>query len=131
MQIKEIGKSSFMAYFQKQADKRMESNYDIWVIAIEYFSNFLNGKDISFSKINVALIDDYKEYLLNTESKKSADRKLAVNTVYSYFNKIKATLKKAYKDGMLQTDVNAAIETIREEESQRNYIRGKFIKKWK
>lgn len=31
-------------------------------------------------------------------------------------------MKKAYKDGMLQTDVNAAIETIKEEESQRNFL---------
>jgi len=120
--IKETGSASFMEYFENQAEKRTGSNYDIWITAMKYFSDFLKGRDIVFSKITVALIDDYKEYLLNAKSKKIPNRKLAVNTAHSYFSKVRATLKKAYKDGMLQIDVNAAIETIKEEESQRNFL---------
>ena len=53
---------------------------------------------------------------------KKKNQFLAQNTSLSYFNKIKATLRKAYKKGLLQTDVNAAIEGIKEQESQRNFL---------
>lgn len=120
--IKEIGSASFLDYFQKQADKRTGINYEIWMTVKAYFEDFLAGDDITFSSINAALIEDFRDFLLKAKSRRRPCRKLSTNTAHSYFNKIKATLKKAYKDGMLAADINAAVDGIKEQEAQRNFL---------
>lgn len=122
LQIKEIGKMSFMDYFQKQADKKVGSNYDIWEYAMGYFKDFINTQDITFSEITVALVEDFRDYMLQAKSKRMPDRKLANNSAQSYFNKLKATLKQAFKEGLLQQDINGQVEYIKELETQRNFL---------
>ena len=48
--------------------------------------------------------------------------KLSQNSAFSYFNKFKATLKQAYKDGYLSYDLNARIDRIKETETHRNFL---------
>lgn len=120
--IKEIGEQSFLAYFKKQAAKKYGSNHDIWLLAIYYFESFLNNEDLAFSEISVGLISDYRDYLLQVRSKRNPTQALANNSAVSYFNKVKATLKAAYKEGKLRTDINAAVDGISEKESKRNFL---------
>ena len=47
---------------------------------------------------------------------------LSQNSVVSYFNKLKATLKQAYKDGYLLTDLNARISPVKQAETERAYL---------
>lgn len=122
LQIKETGEMSFMAYFQKQADKKVGTNYDIWEYAMGYFKEFINTDDITFSEITVALIEDFRDYMLQVKSKRMPERKLANNSAQSYFNKLKATLKQAFKEGLLQQDINAQVDYIKELEAQRNFL---------
>lgn len=119
---KEIAQRPFVQYFKKQADKRIGKNWEIWDTAICHFENFAGGRKITFQDITIPFIDDYREYLLNAKNRRNTGKKIARNTALSYFNKLKATLKKAYKEGLLQTDVNAGIEGIKEQESQRDYL---------
>lgn len=72
--------------------------------------------------IDVTVIEDFREYILKAKSLRKNNKPLAQNTALSYFNKIKTTLKKAYKKGLLQTDVNAAVQSIKEQESQRIFL---------
>lgn len=44
------------------------------------------------------------------------------NSALSYFNKFKAALKQAYKDGYLRTDLNAKIKPIKQAETQRHFL---------
>mgnify|MGYP003574955782 CR=1 FL=1 len=122
LRLKEIGKRPFLQYFKKQGDKRVGKNWDIWDTAICHFENFTGGRIITFQDITISFIDDYREYLLNAKNRRNIGKKIARNTALSYFNKLKTTLKKAYKEGLLQLDVNAGIEGIKEQESQRNYL---------
>lgn len=122
LQIKEISEMSFIAYFQKQADKRAGTNYDIWEYAIAYFSDFLNADDITFSEISPALIGDFRDYMLQVKSKRMPGRKLSNNSAQAYFNKLKATLKQAFKEGLLQQDINAQVDYIKDQETQRNFL---------
>jgi len=121
LRIKEIGDKSFLEYFKKQADKRNGNNQKIWFSAILHFTDFLESCDLLFKDVTVALVDDYRDYLLSAHSRRTGE-KLARNTALSYYNKIKTTLKKAYKEGLLRTDVNAGVEGIKEQESERNYL---------
>jgi integrase len=122
LEIQKIGRGSFLNYFKNQAEKKHGKNYQIWTSAIIHFETFLGGKDICFKDITVIFIEDFRDYLLNAKSRRGTGEKLSQNTALSYHNKIKATLKNAYKEGKIRTDVNASVNSIKEQESQRNFL---------
>lgn len=122
LRLIEIGQMSFLAYLKRTAESKIGINSEIWKSAITHFEMFLKNEDILMREIDVTVIEDFREYILNAKSIRRKNQFLAQNTALSYFNKIKATLKKAYKKGLLQTDVNAAVESIKEQESQRNFL---------
>ncbi len=119
--IKERGEQNFVAYFKSLADKRKASNHDNWVSAYSYLETFTKG-NLKFVDLNEKFCNEFKEYLLTTKSNKSSKTTLAQNSAVSYFNKLKATLKQAYKDGYLTTDLNAKIEPIKQAETRRNFL---------
>ena len=61
---------------------------------------------------------------INTTIKSNRSNKttLSQNSALSYFNKLKAALKQAYKDGYLQINLNANVEQIKQAETQRNFL---------
>lgn len=83
----------------------------------EYFTNGL-----TFGEIDLKIINGFKDYLLNTNSVRSDNAKLSQNTALSYFNKVKASLKQAFKDGFLQQDINGRIEPIKAKETRREFL---------
>jgi integrase len=121
LKIKEQGGQNFVEYFKYLADKRKASNFDNWMSAYNYLLSFTNG-NLKFADLNEKFCNDFKEYLLTTKSNKSSKTTLAQNSAVSYFNKLKATLKQAYKDGYLSVNLNAKIESIKQAETRRNYL---------
>lgn len=121
LKIKVRGELNFVEYFKKLADKRKASNHDNWVSAYHYLETFAKG-NLKFSDLNESVCNDFREFLLTTKSNKSFKKTLSQNSAVSYFNKVKAALKQAYKDGYLQTDLNAKIDQIRPAETQRNFL---------
>ena len=121
LKIKEKGEKNFVEYFKTLADKRKASNFDNWVSAYKYLQTFTNGY-LKFSDLNEKVCDEFKEYLLTTKSNKSSKTTLSQNSAVSYFNKVKAALKQAYKDGYLQTDLNAKIQPVKQAETRRNFL---------
>jgi integrase len=121
LKIKEQGEQNFVAYFKSLADKRKASNYDNWVSAYKYLETFTKG-NLKFAELNQKFCNDFKEYLLATKSNKNKKVTLAQNSAVSYFNKLKATLKQAYKDGYLPNDLNSKIQPIKQAETQRNFV---------
>jgi integrase len=119
--IKELGEHNFVTYFKTLADKRKASNHDNWVSAYNYLETFTKG-NLKFADLNIKFCNEFKEYLLTTKSHKSSKTTLAQNSAVSYFNKLKASLKQAYKDGYLTTDLNAKIEPIKQAETRRNFL---------
>jgi integrase len=116
LKIKEQGEQNFVAYFKSLADKRKASNHDNWVSAYKYLETFTKGI-LKFADLNEKFCNEFKEYLLTTKSNKRSKTTLAQNSAVSYFNKLKATLKQAYKDGYLSSDLNAKIECIEPQET--------------
>jgi integrase len=113
---KERTERNFVAYFKSLTDKRKASNHDNWVSAYNYLETFTKG-NLKFADLNENFCNEFKEYLLTTKSNKSDKVTLAQNSAVSYFNKLKATLKQAYKDGYLLTNLNAKIECIETQET--------------
>ena len=118
---KELGEQNFIDYFRKLANKRKASNYDNWISALNYIEAFTNGK-LKFADLNEKFLENLKEYLLTTKSKKSNKTTLSQNSAVSYFNKVKAALRQAYKDGILQYDLNAKVKPIKAAETRREYL---------
>lgn len=116
LKIKEQGEQNFVSYFKSLADKRKASNHDNWVSAYNYLETFTKG-NLKFADLNEKFCNEFKEYLLTTKSNKSSKTTLAQNSAVSYFNKLKATLKQAYKVGYLTSDLNAKIECIEPQET--------------
>jgi len=121
LEWKEKGERSFLEYFRALANKRAGTNHDNWYAALKHLETFVVD-DIKFANINVAFSESFKEYLLNAPSNRSDKVKISTNTAVSYFNKFKAALKQAYKDDLLQINLNPKIKPIKEEETIREYL---------
>ena len=121
LKIKELGEQCFVKYFTELANKRKASNHDNWVSALNYLIDFTNGS-LKFEDLNQKFLEDFKEYLLDVKSKKSSKSKLSQNSAVSYFNKVKATLKQAYQDDILQYDLNVKVKPIKTAETRREYL---------
>lgn len=128
LKLKELGETSFIEYFKKMADKRKASNHDNWVSAFKYLQSFTGG-EVRFEDLDVKFFEYFKEYLLTTRSNKSQKARLSQNSAASYFNKIKAALKQAYKEGYLPIDLNARIEAIKQQETWRDSLTLEELKK--
>lgn len=118
---KEKGDQCFVEYFRKLANKRKASNHDNWVSALNYLNEFTTGS-LKFSDLNETFFEDFKEHLLKAKSKRSDKTTLSQNSAVSYFNKVKASLKQAYKDGILDTDLNAKVSPIKTAETRREHL---------
>ena len=79
-------------------------------------------EDWLFYEVNEKFCNDFREYLLTTKSNKSDKVCLSQNSAVSYFNKFKATLKQAFKEGYLQINLNSKIEMIKPAETHRNFL---------
>lgn len=121
LKIREQGEQSFVKYFKELADKRKASNHDNWVSAFHYLQRFTNA-NLKFSDLSETFLRDFSEYLLTSPSNRSSKKTLSQNSAVSYFNKVKAALKQAYKDGYLQTDLNAKTQPIKQAETQRKFL---------
>lgn len=122
LQIQAVGIESFLTYFKKIAKKKEGNNYLIWNCAIKHFEAFLTAQNLMFKDVTVALMDDFGDYLLKAKSLRDNGNILSKNTALAYHNKVKATLKKAYGEGKLRTDINAGVTALKEQESQRNFL---------
>lgn len=121
LRLKELSEQCFIKYFKELTNKRNGSNYGSWISALKYLDSFTNGS-LKFVDLNEKFLNDFKEYLLTTKSNKSAKTTLSQNSAVSYFNKVKAALKQAYKDGILQTNLNTQIKPIKTAETRREHL---------
>ncbi len=121
LMIKEKGNASFLDYFGYLKDKRKSSNHDNWVSAYHYLEKFTGGK-LKFADLDEKFCNDFRDYICTTASNRSSKAPLSQNSAASYFNKFKAALKQAYKDGYLQIDLYVKVDRLHETETQRNFL---------
>jgi integrase len=121
MRLKELQEQCFVDYFQKLAEKKEGSNSENWKAAFHYLNDYTNGK-IKFSELSETFFEEYKESLLHAPSRRDKTKIISQNTALSYFNKIKAALKKAFREGYLTNDMSARISPIKPRETQRMYL---------
>ena len=117
----EIGKQ-FTAYLELLANKRKDSpgNYGNWDSMIKHMKAFI-PQDISFEFVNREFVQDFKEYL-DKKATGHGIQKLSQNSKYSYFNKLRAALKQAVKDGIIPHNPAEGVEAFKQGEPEREFL---------
>ena len=115
------GEQNFITYFEKLMNKRTGSNLANWRSTYKYLYKFTGGK-LKFNEINTVILEEFKAFLLSTKSIKSDKVKLSRNSAVSYFNKVKATLKQAFQEDLLQIDINSKVKAIKTEETRKEFL---------
>jgi integrase len=118
---KQLGEKDFLAYFIALKNKRHGSNRESWAAAYSYIEKFANG-NLKFSDLTPLFCDNLREYLLNSKSLRNQDLMISQNTAAGYFRTFKAALKKAFKDGYIQTDISTKVAAIPPAETFRNFL---------
>ncbi len=115
-------KGSFTTFLLKVSEDRNTSdgNYGNWDGMIKHFKTFIPS-DISFQDVDRKFVENFKDYLSQKALSKSK-KKLSQNTKYSYFNKFKAALKQAVKDGILKSNPSEGVDGFSQGEPQREFL---------
>ncbi len=119
---KEKLNGNFLNYFEILAEKRKNSggNYGNWRSAFKHLEKFSKA-NVKFSEINNKWLEDLKEYLLY-EAKTKNKKNLSHNSCVSYFNKVRASLKQAVKDGIIAKNPAQEVDGIKEDETKREFL---------
>ena len=115
-------KGSFLAYIELLANQRQDSpgNYGNWTSMLKHLKAFCSY-EVSFSDIDRQFIQDFK-YYLDKKAIAHGDQKLSQNSKYSYFNKLRAALKQAVKDGILPTNPSEGVDAFKQGEPEREFL---------
>lgn len=115
-------KGSFVRYVEYLAEKRKDSigNYGNWDSALKHLKRFVKT-DVTFAQIDMRWLENFKEYL-QKESKTPSMQRLSTNSQNSYFAKIRAALREAYREGIMQRNVCDQVATIKPADSEREYL---------
>ena len=111
----ELLNQNFIEYFRNLTKRKKGSNSDNWTSALKHLEAFA-GNTLRIADLSENWCEEFKEYLLGIKIDKKTPPRLSKNTASSYFNKLKAGLKQAYKDGLLEFDLNSRVDQIEIEE---------------
>jgi integrase len=119
---KEKLKGHFIAYMNTLAQKKLESkgNYDNWDSSIKHLRKYA-PKDILFSQLDKKFVEGFREYLTKTAIT-PANKPLSTNSACSYFNKFRAALKQAVKDGIIRVNPAENVESIPQGDNEREFL---------
>lgn len=121
----EKAQTNFIEYFEQLAENRNKNRSEnirqSWLCVLDYLKLF-SGDSLLFSNLNEKWCEDFKDFLLSTNSRKSDKSKLAQNTAATYYSIFKAALKKAFVDGYLTIDMSAKVKGIQEQETRREFL---------
>ena len=121
-QSKEQLSGNFLDYFLFLAEKRKESkgNYGNWDSAYKHLLKYAGAK-VTFRNLDTNFVEGFKEYLGKKAIKKNGEG-LSINSQVSYFRKLKAALKRAYQDRIININPADRVQGISEEETFREYL---------
>ena len=115
-------KGSLIKYIETLTEKRKSSkgNYGNWDSMLKHLQTF-TPHDVTFKQVDKKFVEDFKHYL-DQEAKTKSNKNLSQNTKHSYFNKFRAALKQALKDGIIPINPTAGVEGFKQGEPQREFL---------
>ncbi|BCB43917.1 transposase [Vibrio alginolyticus] len=117
--------ASFIDYFQRQIDIKEQttstSNHLIWLSARKHLLLYCGKHDLSFDELDKDWLDGFKYYLTN-EAKTKSDTPLSRNTQSSYFNKVRAAINEAHREGIIRDNPLSQVTSIKAKTTKRVYL---------
>ncbi|EOV0863370.1 site-specific integrase [Vibrio parahaemolyticus] len=117
--------ASFISYFQRQIDIKEQtsstSNHSIWLSARKHLLLYCGKHDLSFDELDKDWLDGFKYYLTN-EAKTKSDTPLSRNTQSSYFNKVRAAINEAHREGIIRDNPLSQVTSIKAKTTKRVYL---------
>ena len=122
LKAKELGKKCFVAYYKSIINKKEGSTRDSWSSALKTLVEYTGGS-IIFANLNEVFLEGYKSYLLKDKINNiDVTSKLSQNSASTYFKKIRAALRSAYREGLIQVDYNLRVDPIKYTQTRREYL---------
>lgn len=117
------GRESFTQYFKTLTNEKynVEGNYATWEATYKHLLDFAGGQDTKFKDCNDDFLNRFRNYLLNTKSRKS-DTDLSTNSANVYLSKVKAALNRAQMDRIVTDNPSSRIKNITREETEREFL---------
>lgn len=123
----------FFQYYRDLTEKRLgvesRGNWGNWYSALKHLEAYERNRNITFAQITPAWVQGFRDYLEkkaaafgNDKRERDEHRPLSQNSRQSYFNKLRACLRQAYEDGIIQHNPMRGIEGFRGEEGTRMYL---------
>lgn len=117
--------ASFIDYFQRQIDIKEQttstSNHSIWLSTRKHLLFYCGKHDLSFDELDKDWLDGFKYYLTN-EAKTKSDTALSRNTQSSYFNKVRAAINEAHREGIIRDNPLSQVTSIKAKTTKRVYL---------
>ncbi|KIT20183.1 site-specific integrase [Vibrio parahaemolyticus] len=117
--------ASFIDYFQRQIDIKEQttstSNHSIWLSARKHLLFYCGKHDLSFDELDKDWLDGFRYYLTN-EAKTKSDTALSRNTQSSYFNKVRAAINEAHREGIIRDNPLSQVTSIKAKTTKRVYL---------
>ena len=124
--IKNTSKSkrSFLNYFSELTEEKQKkdtlNNHNNWTSTFQHLKKIVSP-NFTFDEIDENFIKKVRNYFENEAVTKS-NIPLSQNSKYTYFNKFKASVNKAFEDGYLSVNYASKIKSFAQAESQREYL---------
>lgn len=101
-------------YFEAQRGEQNRKTADSWGSCIQYIKRYETRRGITFAEVTSEWIKGFKTFLEAQE--------LAQNSKSLYFEKLRACINKAYREGIITDNPLKRVGSIKREESKREYL---------
>ncbi|MFJ1435317.1 site-specific integrase [Capnocytophaga canimorsus] len=117
-------KRTFLNYFSELAEEKQKknslNNYNCWYSTLQHLKKIVSA-NFTFDEIDENFVKKVRNYFDNKAVTKSS-LPLSQNSKYSYFNKFKASIRKAFEEGYLSINYASKVKSFAQAESQREYL---------
>ena len=126
--------TNFLDYFRYLCERRRSTkdsngNWWCWLSTLKYLEEYCHA-DMTFRDVTAEWVRGFKTFLDSTTWVKSnqhisaanSKRHLSQNSKVNYFNKFRACINQAVKDGILPHSPLGSVEGFRKEEKERVYL---------
>lgn len=125
---------SLIAYYRRVMDahKATPGTYGNWRSNLIYLSAYVRATcgadDILLTDVTKEWVEGYRSQLSsphqprNAESDEAPAICLSRNTIAAYFGKLRACLRRAYRDGLTERNLAEQVEAVTMDETERSYL---------
>lgn len=120
----ELGKIDFLDYFKRMTEKKYdesEGNQGSWKSTYEHLKVYIGRNNYSLGEIDEAFLEGFKEYLFKNVRRRGVG-KLNTNSALSYFNKVRASMKEAFRNKMIKENPCDRVKCIKAADTHREFL---------